>query len=95
MERGLVGTSQHAAFSDTEIQLFAPHFVKVLEKATKEEMVTFFETANIDSEHDLTTSGGVFVAGGNRYVVLSNFSVETRAWQDNDRYEVPLSESST
>jgi hypothetical protein len=89
VERGLIGTSQHAAFSDTEIQLFAPHFVKALEKATTEEIVTFFETVHIDSEHDLTTSGGLFVAGGNLYVVLSNFSVQTRAWQDNERYEAP------
>ncbi|MCA9422117.1 MAG: hypothetical protein KC592_13930 [Nitrospira sp.] len=87
LERGLVGASQHPAFSDTEIRLFAPHFVKALGKATNEEMVTFFETAQIDSEHDLTTSGGLFVAGGNLYVVLSNFSVKTRAWQDNERYE--------
>lgn len=87
VERGLVGTSRHPAFSDTEIRLFAPHFVKALEKATKEEIVTFFETAHIDSEHDLTTSGGIFVAGGNLYVVLSNFSVKTRSWQDNERYE--------
>jgi hypothetical protein len=87
VERGLIGTSEHAAFSDTEIKLFAPHFVNALEKATKEEIVTFFETARIDSEHDLTTSGGLFVAGDNLYVVLSNFSVETRGWQDNERYE--------
>ena len=87
VERGLISVSQHAAFSDTEIQLFAPHFVKALGQATKEEIVTFFETAHIDSEHDLTTSGGLFVAGGNLHVVLSNFSVETPAWQDNERYE--------
>jgi hypothetical protein len=87
VEQGLITASQHAAFSDAEIELFAPYFVKALEKATKEEIVTFFETAHIDSEHDLTTSGGLFVAGGNLHVVLSNFSVETPAWQDNERYE--------
>ncbi|MDH5574161.1 MAG: hypothetical protein OEY80_01615 [Nitrospirota bacterium] len=87
VERGRLSTSQHAAFSDIEISLFAPHFVKALEKATTEEMVTFFETAHIDSENDLTTSGGLFVAGGNLYVVLSNFSVKTRAWQDAERHE--------
>lgn len=87
--RGLLGSSTHPAFSDTEVKLFAPHFVKGLQQATPEEMVTFFETAHLDSEHDLTTSGGLFVAGGNLYVVLSNFSVKTRAWQDNERYEAP------
>ena len=89
VEQGLITASQHAAFSDAEIELFAPYFVKALEKATKEEIVTFFETAHIDTEHDLTTSGGLFVAGGDLYVVLSNFSVQTRSWQDNERYEAP------
>ncbi|MDH3504463.1 MAG: hypothetical protein OEM58_08045 [Nitrospirota bacterium] len=87
VEHGLLGTSQHPAFSDTEIGLFAPYFVEGLKKATPEEIVTFFETAHLDSENDLTTSGGLFVAGGNLYIVLSNFSVKTRAWQDNERYE--------
>jgi hypothetical protein len=89
VERGLLGSKHHAAFSDTEIRLFAPYFVDALQKATKEEIVTFFETAHIDSEHDLTTSGGLFVAGGNLYVALSNFSVKTRAWRDNEQYEAP------
>jgi hypothetical protein len=90
VKRGLLGSSVHAAFSDTEIRLFSSHFVDALQKATKEEIVTFFETAEIDPEHDLTTSGGLFVAGGNLYVVLSNFSVKTSAWQDVDRYEAPF-----
>jgi hypothetical protein len=89
VERGLLGAKRHKAFSDTEIQLFAPHFVNALQKVTKEEIVTFFETAHIDTEHDLTTSGGLFVAGGNLYVALSNFSVKTRAWRDNEQYEAP------
>ena len=87
VERGRLSHSQHAAFSDTEIRLFAPHFVNALQNATKEEIVTFFETATLDGKHQLTTSGGLFVAGGNLYVVLSNFSVKTPLWQDNDRYE--------
>lgn len=87
VERGGVGTSLHQAFSDTEIQLFSPYLVKGLATATAEESVTFFETAELDEEHQLTTSGGLFVAGGNLYVVLSNFSVKTRFWRDNDRYE--------
>ena len=89
VERGRLSTSGHAAFSDTEIRLFAPHFVKAFEKATNEELVTFFETAKLDEENQITTSGGLYVAGGNLYVVLSNFSVKTRIWQDNDRYEAP------
>lgn len=87
VKRGLLSSSVGPAFSDTEIRLFAPHFVTALQKATPEEIVTFYETAQIDEEYDLTTSGGLFVAGGNLYVVLSNFSVKTRAWRDNENYE--------
>lgn len=87
VKRGVIGSSQHPAFSDTEIRLFAPHFVKGLEKATNQEILTFFETAHLDSENDITTSGGLFVAGGHFYVVLSNFSVKTRAWQDAEQHE--------
>lgn len=90
VQRGLFNTSaRQPAFNDTEIRLFAPHFSQALQQATQEEIVTFFETARIDSEHDLTTSGGVFVAGGHLYIVLSNFSVKSRTWQDVERYEAP------
>ena len=80
-------SSLHPVFSPSEIQLFAPLIVKGLSQATPEEMVTFFETAelvtdDIEKNFQLTTSGGFFVAGGNFYVVVSNFSVQTPLWQD-------------
>ncbi len=87
VQRGLMSSSQHAALSETEIRLFAPHFVNALERATNQEMVTFFETAEIGADEQLTTSGGLFVAGENLHVVLSNFSVKTPIWQDNEQYE--------
>ncbi len=87
VQRGLMSSSQHAALSETEIRLFAPHFVNALERATNQEMVTFFETAEIGTDDQLTTSGGLFVAAGNFHVVLSNFSVKTPIWQDNEQYE--------
>ncbi len=87
VQRGLMSSSQHAALSETEIRLFAPHFVNALERATNQEIVTFFETAKISADDQLTTSGGLFVAGGNLHVVLSNFSVRTSIWQDNEQYE--------
>lgn len=87
VERGLLASTQHAALSETEIRLFAPHFVKALQQATNEEIVTFFETAELGEDHQLTTSGGLYIAGGNLHVVLSNFSVKTRIWQDNEQYE--------
>lgn len=88
-------SSLHPVFSPSEIQFFAPLIIKGLSQATPEEMVTFFETAEIVTEDleknfQLTTSGGFYVAGGNFYVVVSNFSVETPLWQDlqKSQYEV-------
>jgi len=90
---GLYGASSsgsspsHPVFSPSEIQLFAPLIAKGLSQATPEEMVTFFETAeivtdDIEKNFQRTTSGGFYVAGGNFYVVVSNFSVQTPLWQD-------------
>ncbi|MDT3779382.1 hypothetical protein PJI16_17605 [Nitrospira sp. MA-1] len=77
----------HPVFSPSEIDFFAPLIVKGLSQATPEEMVTFFETAEIETDDlekyfQLTTSGGFYVAGGKLYVVVSNFSVKTPLWQD-------------
>ena len=88
VQRGLLSLTTHAALSETEIRLFAPHFVKALQQATNEEIVTFFETAEINGDYQLTTSGGLLVAGGNLHFILSNFSVKTPLWQDNEQYEV-------
>ncbi len=91
---GLFGASSssstHPVFSTSEIEIFAPLIVKGMSQATPEEMVTFFETAEIETDDleknfQITTSGGFYVAGGNFYVVLSNFSVKTPVWQDAQR----------
>jgi len=87
VQRGLLSSVSHAALSEAEVRLFAPHFVKALQKATNEEIVTFFETAEINGDYQLTTSGGLFVAGENLHFILSNFSVKTPLWQDNEQYE--------
>ncbi len=86
------GSQSHPAFSESEIQFFAPLIVQGLSQATPEELVSFFETAEIEtgeleSDFQLTTSGGFYVAGGNLHVFLSNFSVKTPLWQDNEYYE--------
>lgn len=83
-------SSTHPVFSQSEIQFFAPLIVKGLNQATPEEMVTFFETAEIETDDleknfQITTSGGFYVAGGNFHVVVSNFSVKTPLWQDAQR----------
>lgn len=83
-------SSTHPVFSPSEIKFFAPLIVKGLSQATPEEMVTFFETAEIETDDleknfAITTSGGFYVAGGNFHVVVSNFSVKTPLWQDTQR----------
>jgi len=77
------------AFSDREITFFAPLFAKGLAQATPEELVTFYETADISDLYQLTTSGGLFVRGDEIHFLLSNHNVKTRIWQDNDQYEAP------
>ncbi|GJL65333.1 MAG: hypothetical protein NPIRA05_03040 [Nitrospirales bacterium] len=81
--------TRHRAFSDSEIKFFAPLFVRGLEQATPEEVVTFFETAEISDQQEATTSGGVFVRENGLYIIMSNHGVKTAIWQDNDQYESP------
>lgn len=85
--RAPLASEMRPAFSDIEIGLLVPHLVKGLQQATPEELVTFFETVEVDDEYELTTSGGIFVAGGNLHLILSNFSVKTQLWQDLDDYD--------
>ncbi|MGB0909294.1 MAG: hypothetical protein ACPGYT_02940 [Nitrospirales bacterium] len=77
------------AFSDGEIQFFAPLFVKGLQEATPEEIITFFETAEISDMHEATTSGGVYVRNDTLHIILSNDNVQTPIWQDNAEYHAP------
>lgn len=77
------------AFSDGEVKFFAPLLVEGLQQATPEEIVTFFETAEISDLHEATTSGGVFVRDEALHIILSNHSVKTQIWQDNDEYQAP------
>ncbi|WP_447970996.1 hypothetical protein [Nitrospira sp. M1] len=81
--------TRRKAFSDSEIKFFAPLFVRGLEQATPEEVVTFFETAEISDLQEATTSGGVFVREDALYIILSNHGVKTAIWKDNDQYEPP------
>ncbi|GJL49665.1 MAG: hypothetical protein NPIRA01_08920 [Nitrospirales bacterium] len=81
--------TRRRAFSDAEIKFFAPLFVRGLEQATPEEVVTFFETAEISDLQEATTSGGVFIREQALYIIMSNHGVKTSIWQDNDQYESP------
>ena len=77
------------AFSDREIKFFAPLFAKGLAQATPEELITFYETADISDLDQLTTSGGLFVKGDEIHFLLGNHNVKTRIWQDNEQYVAP------
>ncbi len=81
--------ARQRAFSEKEINFFAPLFVKGLQQSTPEEVVTFFETAEISELQEATTSGGVFVKNNALHIILSNYGVKTQIWQDNDQYEAP------
>ena len=78
------------AFSDAEVKFFTPYVVRGLAQTTPEEMVTFFETAEISELYQRTTSGGVFAKGDTLFVLISNYNVKTAIWQDTDAYQAPL-----
>lgn len=82
-------TGGQQAFSEPEIKFFAPLLAKGLAQATPEELVTFYETGEVSDLYQLTTSGGLFVKGDELHFLLSNHSVKTRIWQDNEQYEAP------
>jgi hypothetical protein len=78
------------AFSDAEVKFFTPFLVRGLAQATPEEMVTFFETAEVSELYQRTTSGGVFTKGDALFVLISNYNVKTEIWQDNEEYTAPF-----
>lgn len=78
------------AFSDTEILYFAPLLTKGLTMATPDEVVTFFETADISKTQRVITSGAIFLIGDEFHVVLSNHRVKTGIWTDVEHYEPPF-----
>lgn len=77
------------AFGDAEAEFLAPLLVKGLSMATPDELVTFYETANISRTQRLVSSGGVFVIGEELHIVLSNHATKVNIWQDTDEYEAP------
>ena len=83
--------SRHRAFSDPWINFFAPKLVKGLRQATPEEVVTFFETGQVTSRRQMTTSGGLYVKGEALHIFTTNYHVLTDRWQDNEEYRVESS----
>jgi hypothetical protein len=72
----------HRAFTDQEVALWAPLLSLALGKATKDELVTFYQSAKRSGTVREVTSGGVFVDGDNLHIVLSNLRSDTQTTAD-------------
>jgi hypothetical protein len=70
------------ALTDEEIGRLAPLLSLALEKATPEEVVTFYESVRREGGKREVTSGGLFVAGDELRVLLSNVRSDTRYTAD-------------
>jgi hypothetical protein len=70
------------AFTDKEIAFFAPLLALALNKATPEEVVTFYQTRDISALTREVTSGGVFVQGDDLHLILANYRSRTRYMAD-------------
>ena len=72
----------HPAFTDKEIELFAPLLALALSKAMPEEVVTFYETRDLSATSREVTSGGVFVQGEELHLILANYRSHTHFMAD-------------
>jgi hypothetical protein len=68
---------RHPAFTDAEIEFFAPLLAKALRIATPEEVVTFYQTRRLSAIRREVTSGGLFVQGDRLHLFLSNYRSKT------------------
>jgi hypothetical protein len=68
---------KHRAFSDDEAAFWAPLLAAGLNKATSEEIVTFYKTRRISGGRREVTSGGIFLRDDEMHVLLRNYRSET------------------
>ncbi|MBX9658618.1 MAG: hypothetical protein K2X00_08625 [Nitrospiraceae bacterium] len=73
---------RHQAFNEEEIAFWAPLLSMALQKATPEEVVTFYQSRRISGVKREVTSGGLFLEGANLHVILSNYRSGTHAAAD-------------
>lgn len=85
---GNATSDRQPAFTRAEAEFLAPLLVKGLGMATPEEIVTFFDTQNVTSLEQMTTSGGIYAAGDELHVVFANYRVRTPIEED-ERHEAP------
>ncbi len=63
---------RHPAFTQADIDRFAPLLSEALRQATPEEVVTFYQSARLSALSHEVTSGGLFVEGDELHLLLSN-----------------------
>lgn len=68
---------QHPAFTESEINLFAPQLTTALAKATPEEIVTFYHSTSRSGSQRDVTSGGLYVRGEDLHIVIANYRSPT------------------
>lgn len=68
---------RHPAFTEPEIDLFAPLLASALGKATPEEIITFYRSTTRSGTQREVTSGGLYVQGENLHIVLANYRSPT------------------
>ena len=73
---------RHQAFSEEEIAFWAPLFSLALQKATPEEVVTFYQSRRVSGVKREVTSGGLFMEGTDLHVILSNYRSSTHSTAD-------------
>ncbi len=74
---------RHQAFTEEEVAFLAPLLHRGLNKATPEEVVTFYQSKLLAFTNREVTSGGVYVDGERLHVVLSNYRSGTNAIGDS------------
>ena len=68
---------RHPALTEKEIAFFAPLLASALNKATPEEIVTFYESIDLSGTSREVTSGGIFIEGDTLHIVLGNYRSHT------------------
>jgi len=68
---------RHPAFSESEIEFWAPLFRLALSKATPDELVTFYQSQPLSGMKREVTSGGLLLDGEELHIVLSNYRSQT------------------
>ena len=74
---------RHRAFSEEAVAFWAPLLRLGLNKATPEEVVTFYQSKQLAFMKREVTSGGLFLDGEKLHVVLSNYRSETSSTADS------------